>query len=48
MLTMNFELRRLDDEIELLRGKIHELRIASFLAGNVVEFSDQRTRRLYY
>lgn len=48
VMQINFELGDMDGEIKQLRQQIHELRIASFLAGNVVDFNDNRTRRLYY
>lgn len=48
VMQINFELSDMDDEIKQLRKRIHELRISSFLAGNVVDFNDKRTRRLYY
>lgn len=48
VMQINFELSDMDDEIKQLRQRIHELRISSFLAGNVVDFNDKRTRRLYY
>lgn len=48
VMQINFELGDKDDALKQLRQRIHELRIASFLAGNVVDFNDTRTRRLYY
>lgn len=48
VMQINFELGDKDDELKQLRQRIHDIRIASFLAGNVVDFNDNRTRRLYY
>lgn len=48
VMQINFELVDLDDEIKQLRQSIHDIRSASFLAGNVVDFNDKKTRRMYY
>ena len=48
VLQINFELGDMDNEIKLLRIKIQELRSASFLAGNIIEFKNTGVRRLYY
>lgn len=49
VIRINLELRDVDNEIEFLREKIHELRSASFLAGNIIYFKDYRkSRRFYY
>ncbi len=48
VMQINFELGDLDDEIKQLRQRIHDIRSASFLAGNVVDFNDKKTRRIYY
>ena len=48
VMQINFELGDLDHEIKQLRQRIHDLRNASFLAGNVVDFNDKHTRRMYY
>jgi hypothetical protein len=48
MITINMELQDLDEELTLLREQIHQLRIASFLAGNSISFDDRRPRRVRY
>jgi hypothetical protein len=48
VLQINFELGDMDNEIKALRMKIQELRSASFLAGNIIEFKNTGVRRLYY
>lgn len=48
IITMNMELRVLDDALKSLRKQIQELRISSFLAGNTVTFDDRKPRRIYY
>jgi len=48
VLQINFELGDIDNEIKSLRIKIKELRSASFLAGNIIEFKNTGVRRLYY
>ena len=48
VLQINFELGDMDNEIKSLRIKIKDLRSASFLAGNIIEFKNTGVRRLYY
>ena len=48
VLHINFELGDIDKNIKALRIKIQDLRSASFLAGNIIEFKNSGARRLYY
>ncbi len=47
VMQANFELKAMDDELKEMRKKIHAIRSASFMAGNVVDFGSMGVSRLY-
>ncbi len=47
VMQANFELKAMDDELKEMRKKIHAIRSASFMTGNVVDFGSMGVSRLY-